>query len=134
MYQTIGEIIWKKKYYKVSRHHTQSVQLDFFPTKTKTCLFTFLQSYLLKIIQVENNFLTLLMYLPYLRTSLTNPSNLPTKKEHNHGGANHWSPVAWLLYLWWPPRCNLFMMGWLRAPLSDFILLCILAKKKIILH
>ncbi len=29
------------------------------------------------------------------------------------------------------PHGNLFTMGWLRAPLSDFILLCILAKKKI---
>ena len=97
----------------------------FFPRQNKKL------SYLLKIIQVENNFLTLLTYLPYLCTSLTNPSNLPTKKEHNHGGANCWSPVAWLLYLWQPPRGNLFTMGWLRAPLSDFILLCILAKKKI---
>jgi membrane protein YqaA with SNARE-associated domain len=71
------------------------------------------------------------MYLPYLCTSLTNMSNLPTKKERNHGGANRWSPVAWLLYLWQPTCGNLFTMGWLRAPLSDFILLCILAKKKI---
>ncbi len=103
----------------------------FFPNQNKNLPFHILQSYLLKIIQVENNFLTLLTYLPYLRTSLTNPSNLWTKKEHNHGGSDRWSPVAWLLYLWQPPCGNLFTMGWLRAPLLDFILLCILAKKKI---
>ncbi len=74
----------------------------FFPNQNKNLPFHILQSYLLKIIQVENNFLSLLTYLLYLHTSLTNPSNLPTKKEHNHGGADRWSPVAWLLYLWQP--------------------------------
>ncbi len=106
----------------------------FFPNQNKNLPFHILQPYLFKIIQVENNFLILLTYLLYLRTSLTNPSNLPTKKTHNHGGADHWSPGVWLLYLWRPPHSNLFTMGWLRAPLSDFILLCILAKKKLILH
>ncbi len=131
MYQTIGEIIWKNEILQSQSTSYAVCPVRFFPNQNKNLPFHILQSYLLKIIQVENNFFTLLMYLPYLCTSLTNPSNLPTKKEHNHGGADCWSPVAWLLYLWQPPCGNLFTMGWLRAPLSDFILLCILAKKKI---